>query len=718
MFVSDQPIDSIDQDLLGRKTFVQRLAAAIKNINSRDCYAIALQGKWGCGKTSLINMVLAEIGKDSPEPDSPCLRIIQFCPWNFTDTAQLISQFFVRLSSALKTDNKAEKAVMVGEAIERYSRAFEVAEYIPFIGQYLKAVPDLIKGIGSNIKEVGEKANDITYQKEQVEKALKELGERILIVIDDIDRLPDEQIRLIFQLVNSVAGFPNTTYLLSYDKEIVSKALDGVQGKGAEYLEKIIQIPFDVPQISRGKLQNIFEERVSGILRLQDGAANDGRWYQIFRHCVAPFLETLRDVNRVCNVLAFSYTAVKGEVDPLDMVGICSLQVLAPSIYDWIRDNKNYLLNIVYLNGVNQSEQDQNRKNAKKIFERVYNDPETMLDAVTELFPIFGFMVGARSYVPTQAELHQATRIADPNTFSLYFSLSLDEIKISRKDLNRSILEMDRTALEKFLCNLEKDGLCNDYMQELASYVKAHKVPKQRVEVLALIIPDKSYLITSAYSMREIFSVFDFIQLLFELQDEERANGLLQQLFQTANLNTFQYLMHLLHIIELSYDRIAVNPEYRDKKVITLEHLLDLEKNFLSSVHKFIQATPVLDWNQSRRGIMLWKFIAHEDYMEYMKNVLQDGLSATKYLSLSISAWQSGSYITEYSYETTYKELLTIEEALNIIERVRKECGFWAQDFDLPERMAAFVLLSSDKEGRKEIEVTAVNTLVERWKEG
>ena len=175
--------------------------------------------------------------------------------------------------------------------------------------------------------------------------------------------------------------------------------------------------------------------------------------------------------------------------------------------------------------------------------------------------------------------------------------------------------------------------------------------------------------------------------------------------------------MHLLHIIELSYDRIAVNPEYRDKKVITLEHLLDLEKNFLSSVHKFIQVTPILDWNQSKRGIMLWKFIAHEDYMEYMKSVLQDGLSATKYLSLSISAWQSGSYITEYSYETTYKELLTTEEALNIIERVRKERSFWAQDFDLPERMAAFVLLSSDKEGRNEIEVTAVNTLVERWKE-
>ena len=65
---------------------------------------------------------------------------------------------------------------------------------------------------------------------------------RLLIVIDDIDRLPDEQIRLIFQLVNSVAGFPNTTYLLSYDPDIAAKALDD-PGKGSEYLRRLFRSP-------------------------------------------------------------------------------------------------------------------------------------------------------------------------------------------------------------------------------------------------------------------------------------------------------------------------------------------------------------------------------------------------------------------------------------------------------------------------------------------
>lgn len=58
-------------------------------------------------------------------------------------------------------------------------------------------------------------------------------------MIDDIDRLSNEQIQLIFQLVNAVAGFPNITYLLSFDKDIVVRALSNVQHcDGEEYLKK------------------------------------------------------------------------------------------------------------------------------------------------------------------------------------------------------------------------------------------------------------------------------------------------------------------------------------------------------------------------------------------------------------------------------------------------------------------------------------------------
>lgn len=64
---------------------------------------------------------------------------------------------------------------------------------------------------------------DILSKKESVVKMLSEQKSKILVVIDDIDRLSDEQIRSVFQLVSSVAKFPNTTYLLVLIKALLLK---------------------------------------------------------------------------------------------------------------------------------------------------------------------------------------------------------------------------------------------------------------------------------------------------------------------------------------------------------------------------------------------------------------------------------------------------------------------------------------------------------------
>ncbi len=78
---------------------------------------------------------------------------------------------------------------------------------------------------------------------------LKAQSNRILVILDDIDGLSNKQIRYVFQLITSVARFPNTTYLLVFDKEIVVEALKGVQsGNGQDYL-KVIQMPIQIPNI-------------------------------------------------------------------------------------------------------------------------------------------------------------------------------------------------------------------------------------------------------------------------------------------------------------------------------------------------------------------------------------------------------------------------------------------------------------------------------------
>jgi|GEM_PF-5947022 predicted KAP-like P-loop ATPase len=57
---TDKPINQISEDKLGRSTFAKQLANVIVNFQTKDNYAVSLQGKWGfSGKKSLKNKPLS-----------------------------------------------------------------------------------------------------------------------------------------------------------------------------------------------------------------------------------------------------------------------------------------------------------------------------------------------------------------------------------------------------------------------------------------------------------------------------------------------------------------------------------------------------------------------------------------------------------------------------------------------------------------------------------
>ena len=104
-------------------------------MNSIDNITIGLYGKWGTGKTSIINLALKEIENqvlDMKEEDKPI--ILMFEPWNFTDNQNLIVQFFNQLKNKLKVKNYAGFAEGVAEALDSYADAFELASDMPIIG--------------------------------------------------------------------------------------------------------------------------------------------------------------------------------------------------------------------------------------------------------------------------------------------------------------------------------------------------------------------------------------------------------------------------------------------------------------------------------------------------------------------------------------------------------------------------------------------------------
>ena len=127
-------------------------------------------------------------------------------------------------------------------------------------------------------------------------------------MIDDIDRLNNSQIRAIFQLVNSLAGFPNMIYLLSFDREIVVRALQEEQKcDGEEYLEKIIQVPFDIPEADKTLVNAVFFERLTNIIFAEQYNLDHEYWGMVFQTCISPYIVNIRDVNRVLNAFEFKY---------------------------------------------------------------------------------------------------------------------------------------------------------------------------------------------------------------------------------------------------------------------------------------------------------------------------------------------------------------------------------------------------------------------------
>lgn len=122
MFQSDKPISAKEFDSLNRTEFSKQLAKAILSYTKKDNFAISLCGKWGSGKTSILNMVIEEIDNlsiDKNEDEKPI--VIKFNPWNYSDCSQLISQFFVTIQTQLKNGSGKKGLKVVGEALENYS---------------------------------------------------------------------------------------------------------------------------------------------------------------------------------------------------------------------------------------------------------------------------------------------------------------------------------------------------------------------------------------------------------------------------------------------------------------------------------------------------------------------------------------------------------------------------------------------------------------------
>ena len=484
-YSTDRPIDTCEQDLLGRASFSKQLGRAIYDYNGKDGLVIGLYGKWGSGKTSVINMAVNEMITLAKQENNMPL-VMKFAPWNYSDKDNLISIFFQSLKNKIELQDNEELKKEVGKALNDYAGAFDALSLIPIVGSGVAAILKTVaQAQGTNLMQ----GADLEKTKELLESALVEVNKKIVIIIDDIDRLTNSQIRDVFQLVKQVADFPNIIYILAMDREVVRRALQEVHNvDGNEYLQKIIQVPFEIPELRKSKLNSIFFSRLDEVVKeISDKIKwDDMYWKDVFQNCIEPYINTLRDVNRVINTFQFKYGAMYEETAFEDMIGITTIEVLDPELYKWIGNNKEAVCG-GFFHGLSFDKSDKDyRKKYSEEFLSLEINPDRAIRCIAAMFPMFANDVNEKGFEYfSSSDIRSKMRAAHKERFELYFMYDLDDIRIPRNIINACIYKLDTESIRNHLDKINKQGNIIYFLDEVRSLI--NNIPYKRLGLIASI---------------------------------------------------------------------------------------------------------------------------------------------------------------------------------------------------------------------------------------
>ena len=340
MLKNDGSIDKIEEDKLNRKDFIERIIEGILGYKDTDSLVIGLEGNWGSGKTSILNIIEKEL-------ENKKIEVFKFNPWNFSIRKQLVSDFFEQFSLFLGSRSNTKEALKeVSKSLMKISYILKpittITGVVPIVGNMTKGIEELGKSYEQFSNTI-----DLETIKKGVTEALEEGNEKIIIFIDDLDRLLDSEICEVLQFVKGVGDLKNIIYILAYDKQIVINSLGKVtSNKGEEYLKKIVQIQMELPIITSTKIGFLFKNEIEDLFydKISKMESYELEYLcEVFGEILMFLPKTIRDLKRIMNNIRFGRSAIES-LNLTDYILIKSLEAINYDIYKQIKENKDLLV--------------------------------------------------------------------------------------------------------------------------------------------------------------------------------------------------------------------------------------------------------------------------------------------------------------------------------------------------------------------------------------
>lgn len=309
LLVHDKAIESAEFDILGYCDFVDDVLVDINGLNLSESYSVGLAGDWGQGKSSFLNLL-----KQKVEQQGDLCMV--FSPRNSKSATTIQEDFFSLLCQTL-----SEYHTNLGNNFRRYTKALSIASG----GWFGKAV------------SVWETLN-VEDEKEAINKALKRIGKRLFVIVEDFDRLTAEEILEMLKVIDRNGKLFNTIYFTAYDKKYVNSVLSKYFGNSNtyDYSDKYFQFEYPLPPQKSADVATYLITRICGVAF--DGNENQKNQLRSFfnsnKDLISSCVPTLRQAKRFSNLFLSRYLIVKEDVFFVDFFLLTLLKFSDADVYN------------------------------------------------------------------------------------------------------------------------------------------------------------------------------------------------------------------------------------------------------------------------------------------------------------------------------------------------------------------------------------------------